>query len=1038
MKARPTLFLSGVSHEFGSFRDAVEIQIQMNGCFPENQPSFPPSYDEVERMLTRRIEGADAVICLVGFRYGAEPRQRPEGARRRSYTQMEFDIALSLGKPVYRFLSDETLRPRDPPEPDEGEEDAEAQALQLEHRRNLTATNHLYYFFRDKEELCRQVAEIPLVAQADFKIDASRIVQFGPPRLFGREAHLARLDAAMNDAGTRVLTLVGWGGTGKSSLVAHWMAGLAKENWRGLERVYAWSFYHPGLYEPAEASSEIFIAAALEFFGETELAGSNVPARRKAERLADRIAEHPTLLVLDGLEPLQYPPAPLEGQLRDEAVEVLLTRLAQAPKHLGGLCLATSRVPVKELEGLQRSTAPEWKLEDLPDPAGAALLHSLGVTRAGAAAILPDDAELRAASREVGGHALTLRILGNFLAKAHHGDVRKRDQVKLAQADARYKIKLQDRTSSYGHAFQAMAAYEKWLAENGVEGERQLALLRLLSLFDRPADPGCLAALRQPPAIAGLTESLAGLGEADWNFLVSELEAAGLVKASAYAPKPIKGYDLARLHHDLAQPSDYLFHGPRFGEPDRFVPPTGVNDGSVLEAHPLLREYFGQQLYADNPGAWQEGHRRVYVKLIDSVPFYPEGTEGLAPLYQAVAHGCHAGLHKIVRFTVYEFRIQRYQECYSTAKLGLFGTDLASAAWFFESPWTRPRPEFSQAERAWLFATAATNLRALGRLSEALQPMRSAVKEYADQQDWEKAATNADNLSGLELVLGQLGEAVGDAELAIDYAERSGEWSPQMMSRTTLADALHQTGRRTEALECFSKAEALLTGKELMPLLYSRAGFRYCDLLLAETERAAWRKFLGPPCDNTLDPALLATCDQVEWRALQSLVKVKGVFGPLASGLDYLTFARIALYRPILEVASDRSDRDLEDRQNALALCVFTGAAPDSLEAPYIDTAMERLRIANQQEYLPSGLLTCAWLCCLQGNPDAARTDLEEARQIAERGSMRLHLADINLCRARLFHDREALAAAHCLIEECGYGRRREELEDVEAAANAW
>ena len=82
MKARPTLFLSGVSHEFGSFRDAVEIQIQMKGCFPENQPSFPPTYEEVERMLTRRIEGADAVICLVGFRYGAEPRQRPEGARR--------------------------------------------------------------------------------------------------------------------------------------------------------------------------------------------------------------------------------------------------------------------------------------------------------------------------------------------------------------------------------------------------------------------------------------------------------------------------------------------------------------------------------------------------------------------------------------------------------------------------------------------------------------------------------------------------------------------------------------------------------------------------------------------------------------------------------------------------------------------------------------------------------------------------------------------------------------------------------------------
>ena len=35
MKSRPTIFLSGVSHEFGSFRDAVENEIEMKGCFAE-------------------------------------------------------------------------------------------------------------------------------------------------------------------------------------------------------------------------------------------------------------------------------------------------------------------------------------------------------------------------------------------------------------------------------------------------------------------------------------------------------------------------------------------------------------------------------------------------------------------------------------------------------------------------------------------------------------------------------------------------------------------------------------------------------------------------------------------------------------------------------------------------------------------------------------------------------------------------------------------------------------------------------------------
>ena len=48
---------------------------------------------------------------------------------------------------------------------------------------------------------------------------------------------------------------------------------------------------------------------------------------------------------------------------------------------------------------------------------------------------------------------------------------------------------------------------------------------------------------------------------------------------------------------------------------------------------------------------------------------------------------------------------------------------------------------------------------------------------------------------------------------------------------------------------------------------------------------------------------------------------------------------------------------------------------------------------------------------------------------------MPLFLADVHLYRARLFHDRVALAEARRLIEKHGYGRRRDELADLEAAA---
>lgn len=72
-----------------------------------------------------------------------------------------------------------------------------------------------------------------------------------------------------------------------------------------------------------------------------------------------------------------------------------------------------------------------------------------------------------------------------------------------------------------------------------------------------------------------------------------------------------------------------------------------------------------------------------------------------------------------------------------------------------------------------------------------------------------------------------------------------------------------------------------------------------------------------------------------------------------------------------------------------------------------------------------------------------SQADLDEAWEIAERGPMRLHMADIHLYRARLFFREKDypwespqadLAAAEKLINECGYHRRDEELADAKRA----
>ena len=43
------------------------------------------------------------------------------------------------------------------------------------------------------------------------------------------------------------------------------------------------------------------------------------------------------------------------------------------------------------------------------------------------------------------------------------------------------------------------------------------------------------------------------------------------------------------------------------------------------------------------------------------------------------------------------------------------------------------------------------------------------------QEDWNEAAISASNLSELELTLGEVAGAVGDAEQSVTYADRSGD-----------------------------------------------------------------------------------------------------------------------------------------------------------------------------------------------------------------------------------------------------------------------
>jgi len=361
-------------------------------------------------------------------------------------------------------------------------------------------------------------------------------------KLIGREQELALLDLAFASvplahqmgegsgvrASTAIVSLVAWGGVGKTMLVQRWLLRLMQRsadlrsganppsaesetgapsgsqpstlNSQLFTRLYAWSFYSQGTKEDRQASEDTFLAHALEWFGVQ--CEPTLSPWDKGRLLADAVARERTLLILDGIEPLQYPPGPMGGQLRAPGLQSLLKHLARKSSAIGyqpsainnALCLVTTREPLTDLADFQRREGSAWgsvlrvDLGNLTNEAGAALLHHTGANRAGAAEIKPDDKELLAASREVDGHALTLNLLGRFLARAHGGDIRRRDLVKFEEADHK---------EQGGTTFKMLAAFENWFAKSGEFGARQLAVLRMLGLFDGPCSiKPCLNARR--------------------------------------------------------------------------------------------------------------------------------------------------------------------------------------------------------------------------------------------------------------------------------------------------------------------------------------------------------------------------------------------------------------------------------------------------------------------------------------------------------------------------------------------------------------
>jgi len=405
------------------------------------------------------------------------------------------------------------------------------------------------------------------------------------PDVFGREKEIEILDKAWEDVKTNIVVLVAFGGVGKTALVNKWLNKMKDDNYRGAKRVQAWSFYSQGAAEGKQASSDQFIDFALRWFGDPN--PDEGSPWDKAERLVNFVKQYRTLLILDGLEPLQYTPDVNEGRLKDPALQCLLKELAH---HNPGLCVVTTRIRVGDIKDDVGKSVKEIELENLPKEAGAQLLEKLGV--------IGTTDELKQAVDDLDGHALALTLLGTHLKTVYKGDIRQRDKIP----------KLTDERKQGAHARRVMESYEAWF-----KGKPELNILYIMGLFDKQAEAGAIEAVRKK-SIKGLTNKLKGLSDANWKFAIENLRTARLLdKEDEHNPDELDCHPLVREH---------------FGEKLK------KNPKAWKEAHSRLYEWYKSQAkeYPDTieemsplysavshgcqAGRWQEAFYEIYWQRI--------------------------------------------------------------------------------------------------------------------------------------------------------------------------------------------------------------------------------------------------------------------------------------------------------------------------------------------------------------------------------------------------------------------------------------
>jgi tetratricopeptide (TPR) repeat protein len=376
------------------------------GHEPILQDEFPIVHQKIGPMLATQIAPCDAVLLLVGPAFGARPADWPADWEWRSYTQLEYDLAVEMQKPVFRFV----VGPDCPLDPFDAESEPKHQ-LQAEYVRKLA--DYLFVPFDSAESLERGLARAQFHNLMRHNLPFASIGTLfkGRDDTLARIRHLLLTRPANAAAVTAKQAIHGLGGVGKTRLALEYAYRFASE-------------YSARFYVPADTPLGLTFGLA-SLCGEDML---NLPEKNEQdvnEQVKAVLRWFRTnanwLLLLDNVDTPEAASA-VTGRLKDLANGhvVITSRLTE---WRGG-------VSALELDTLSESASADFLLERTGGNADGA---PTGPKRRFTSTDRPDAASL---ARELGGLALALEQAGAYIAHNRISFAEYRDRLAKIEAEA--------------------------------------------------------------------------------------------------------------------------------------------------------------------------------------------------------------------------------------------------------------------------------------------------------------------------------------------------------------------------------------------------------------------------------------------------------------------------------------------------------------------------------------------------------------------------------------------------------------------------